>query len=156
MFVNSKHINENNSNSFNIAIKYLNQAVAYRDMEQYENAEKYFLKIVDLFEEIVENDKREECWSCLATAYSALGVMLHDTVDVHGAQTYYLCAIDVMEGRVDENKLEYVPNLVACYSNLGDLTKDEECFKKAYTYAKLLPENPICKDVIETWRDTFQ
>lgn len=154
--MSSRHMDENKNNSFNTAIKYLNQAVAYRDMKQYENAEKYFLKIVDLFEELASPYSCEEYWSCLATTYSALGVMLHDTDDVHGAQTYYLCAIDVMEGRVDENKLEYVPNLVACYCNLGDLTKNEECFRKAYYYAKMLPQDPICKDVIETWRDTFR
>lgn len=154
--MSSRHMDENKNNSFNIAIKYLNQAVAYRDMKQYKNAEKYFLKIVDLFEDLVSPYSCEEYWSCLATAYSTLGVMLHDTDDLLGAQAYYLCAIDVMEGRVDEGKLEYVPNLVACYSNLGDLTKNEECFRKGYDYAKMLPENLICKGVIETWRDTFK
>ena len=153
--MNPRHIDENNDSSFNTAIKYLDIAIAYQSAKQYKKAEKYFLKIIDIFEELVTPYCCEEYWSCLAASYNALAVMLHDTEDVYGAQTYYLCAIDVMEGRVDANKLEHVSNLVACYSCLGELTEDEECFRKAYTYAKLFPDEPICKDVIETWSNTF-
>ena len=66
-----------------------------------------------------------------------MAVMLQEAEDMQGAQTYYLCAIDVMEGRVDENKLEHVPNLAVCYSFLGLLSENEACFRKAYDYAKL-------------------
>jgi hypothetical protein len=61
-----------------------------------------------------------------------------------------------MEGRIDAKKYEYVPNLVSCYICLGELTENEKCFRKAYDYAKLLPDDLICKDVIETWSDIFE
>ena len=69
---------------------------------------------------------------------------------------YYSEAIGIMEECVSKNKLEYVSGLVASLSCLGTMIECEECFKKAYIYANMLPEADICKDVIETWGDVFK
>lgn len=148
---------KNNEILYDKASRYLEIAMTYQKAKQYKNAIKYFLEAIVIFEELVTPSHCcEDYWIGLAASYNAMAVMLQEAEDMQGAQTYYLCAIDVMEGRVDENKLEHVPNLAACYSFLGSLTENAECFRKAYDYAKLLPDNSICRDVIEMWSDVFQ
>lgn len=155
--MNPNCTDNNNEILYDEASECLEIAMKYQKVKKYTEAERYFTEAIDIFEELViPSHCCEEYWFGLAASYNALAVMLQDAEDVNGAQTYYLCAIDVMEGRVDENKLEHVPNLAVCYSFLGLLSENEACFRKAYDYAKLFPNNSLCREVIEMWSDVFQ
>ncbi len=135
--------------------KYVNIALLLRKFKHYDKAETYFLKAIDVYMHRLIIEENENIWVCLIDAYGKLALMFDENRNIDKAKKYYSKAIKIMEERIAENKFEYVSGLVACLSCLGAMIESEDCFKKAYTYAKLLPEDILCKDVIETWSDVF-
>lgn len=156
MNILSKQKNLNISKTSLTAIPdYIDVAMTLQKKRKYIEAETYFLKITEYLEQKVCLGDDDNNWISLIDTYGKLALMFDEAKDVERAKKYYLRAIEIMEERVAENKLEYVSGLVACYNCLGVLIENAECFKKAYFYAQLNPEDVICKDVIKTWSDVF-
>lgn len=138
------------------AKEYIDTALLYRKFKFYSKAETCFLKAINIYEHQISVEKNEDIWVRLVDAYGNLALMFDENQNIGKAETYYRFAVKIMEDRIAKDKYEYVSGLVACLSCLGALIESEDCFRKAYVYAKFLPEDAICKDVIETWEDIFQ
>ncbi len=150
-----QELQNRNQEPYKTAEEYVKGAQHYIKRKNYDKAEACFLNAIEIYKQQINNEESENIRICLVEAYGKLALMFDENRDIDNARKYYYQAIEIMEECVDENKLEYVSGLVACLSCLGAMIESEDCFKKAYTYAKLLPEDIICKDVIETWNDIF-
>lgn len=153
--LSKQEVRKNSETSLDIVSDCLDVATGYRKKRMYNDAEIYFLKVTEQLEQLVRTEDSDENWISLIDTYGKLALMFDEVKDIERAKKYYLRAMDIMEDRVAENKLEYVSGLVACCNCLGVLIESIDCFRKAYTYAQLNPDDPICKDTIETWSDVF-
>lgn len=153
--LSKQEVMKNDKTSLDIVRDCLDVATMYRKKKKYNEAENYFLKVTNFLERLVRAEDSDENWISLIDTYGNLALMFDDAKDIERAKKYYLQAMKIMEDRVAENKLEYVSGLVACCNCLGVLIENIDCFKKAYTYAQLNPDAPICKDTIGTWSDVF-
>ena len=138
------------------AEEYMKGAQHYIKRKNYDKAEASFLNAVEIYKQQISVEENENIRVCLADTYGKLALMFDENRNIDKAKKYYSKAMGIMEECVSENKLEYVSGLVAGLNCLGVLIESENCFRKAYTYAKLLPEDAVCKDVIETWGDVFK
>lgn len=150
-----QELQNRNQEPYKTVEEYLEGAEHYLERKNYCKAEACFLNAIEIYKQIC-NEENENIRNCLVDVYGKLALMFDKNRNIDKARKYYSQAIEIMEECVDENKLEYISGLVACLSCLGTMIESEDCFKKAYTYAKFLPEDIICKDVIEAWSDVFK
>ena len=134
--VNALKISESNRDSVTVGVIYQTMCNIYRDMEDYELAEKYILKSIDIFEK-VKNTGIDNRLSMLANAYSNYGNMLQKTGRLTEAVENH------KKAAILQNESGDLYNKAIVYENLADDYK----FMKRYSDA--LINYTLAKDIMQ-------
>jgi two-component system sensor histidine kinase UhpB len=134
--VNALKISESNRDSVTVGVIYQTMCNIYKDMEDYELAEKYILKSIDIFEK-VKNTGIDNRLSMLANAYSNYGNMLQKTGRLTEAVENH------KKAAILQNESGDLYNKAIVYENLADDYK----FMKRYSDA--LFNYNLAKDIMQ-------
>ncbi|MBP8916286.1 MAG: tetratricopeptide repeat protein [Chitinophagales bacterium] len=134
--VNALKISENNRDSVTVGVIYQTMCNIYRDMEDYELAEKYILKSIDIFEK-VKNTGIDNRLSMLANAYSNYGNMLQKTGRLTEAVENH------KKAAILQNESGDLYNKAIVYENLAD---DYKLMKR---YSEALINYNLAKDIMQ-------
>ncbi len=135
-------------NNPGLVMSYNNIALFYCEHEQAEKAEPYYLKSIGICKALAQTN-RQKYLPLLAVNYNNLGKLYYDTDKSEQAVKYYLKAMKIREKLVDENPKRFSSDLAVSYYNFALLNKDINYLRKALGLAKTLPNDPLCKQIIE-------
>lgn len=112
-------------------------------------AEEYYLKALGIREKLVmENPKKFD--TVLVDSYNNVGYFYSNQGNLKKAGEYFFKAIKICEHLTSENSENSDPVFAVSFFNYAIFSKNTDYFDKALKLAKTNPDNPYCKQIIES------
>ena len=119
-----------------LAVSYSNLGTLYHSMQNYDEAEIYYKKSIDLNEELIKYSNSFDT-SFLASSYTNLGYLYVSMQRYEESEIYHKKSIDLRENlRQSHNSLDDISDLAGSYHNLGYLYESMQRYKESEIYYK--------------------
>ncbi len=143
------HITRENPEAilFNLAKAYNDMASLYQTLNDPENAGTYYLKAIEIEEQIAENNN--DLMSYLINTCNIAGNFFKEQGDSEKAEEMFQRAFDLC--RKAEPSKDFDPDLATTCFNYGIFREKVGYLDKALEIAKATPDDPFCKAIIEIY-----
>lgn len=127
--------NENSVSAYEKSALYLLLGNIYNSIpSKYQLAETYYLKAIQMSEELEETTKKQKAQ--LGTIYDSIAMFYEDHLNIEKAQYYFQEAINIYEVLSKENPEKYKLDLLRSYNNIGCFYRNQKNIIEASSYLK--------------------
>ena len=124
---------DNKVDEYDLGRLYNLLGMLYDLQNQFEEAEKYYLAAIEIYERLVE--KNADAYEpALAASYNNVGTFYYGQNKPEKAEKYYLAAIEICERLVEKNADAYELYLATSYNNAGVFYYEQGRLEKSEKY----------------------